>query len=241
MARRLTMEQVESLTLNDIPEDFLWKLTIGRARRYVWVRKIRARLDQCQMIFAVNASHMNAKLQRELGEIFPSTVDRGVIKNSIMKKACEGTEWKGISEMFETKDYCPLMWFFVKKEDDVKPCIDIWMKYEKKHKRAAVLLAAQEKVSMLTSKYASKVDVKDPAVCAMLRDDWKVFGPAEIPKIKDLPTKLEVIANIAGAIKQVPTKLARSTKQITQKIAIGTKKIVEKMEEGSKATVGDLL
>lgn len=240
-ARRLTMQDVDSLTLEDIPKDFLWKLTIGRARRYVWVRQLRERLEQTQFLLAINVLSLPAKEHREIGEAFPPSVDRGVIRNAIMKKACEGTEWQGITDMFESKLYPPMMWFFVKKEEDVKESVKTWLAMEKKFKRVAVLEKAQDKMSVVTGRNALTVELKNSALCAMMRGDWSVIKPADIPKYKDLPTKLEVIAQIAGSIKQVPTKLARSTKQISQKIAIGTKKIVEKMEEQGKVKVADLM
>merc|ERR1712151_1192724 len=80
------------------------------------------------------------------------------------------------------------------------------------------------------------------AACGgVMRDEWNVIPYGDLAKYKDFPTRLELIAQIAGSIKQVPQKLAVCAKQLPQKTAIGIKKIVEKMEEEGKATVGDVV
>merc|ERR1719215_1021885 len=99
----------------------------------------------------------------------------------------------------------------------------------------------EEKVAQLYEKI--KEDMTAPLLPAcggVMRDEWNIIPYKELPKYKDFPTRLELIAQIAGAVKQVPTKLAKCAQQLPQKTAIGIKKIVEKMEEEGKATVGDV-
>jgi len=49
----------------------------------------------------------------------------------------------------------------------------------------------------------------------------------DIKALEKLPSKMELIAKIAGSIKQVPTKLAVGVKQVPTKLAIGIKAVSE--------------
>ena len=60
-----------------------------------------------------------------------------------------------------------------------------------------------------------------------------------IKALKNLPTRTEVIAKIAGSIKAVPTKLARSLKQVPQKMAVGVSKLADG-DDNKDLIVGDV-
>lgn len=72
--------------------------------------------------------------------------------------------------------------------------------------------------------------------------EGRALNQDDIKAITDLPTKEELIARIAGAIKAVPTKLAVGVKQVPTKLAVGVKEVpaslvrvvdqVSKKEEG---------
>merc|ERR1712007_199454 len=105
---------------------------------------------------------------------------------------------------------------------DVRPTIEAYLKMEKKFNRAGKLVELKEQQD-----YA--FDVR-PLRGGIMRDEWNFIQPEEFPKLKNFPTKLELIAQIAGGINQLP-----------QKLAIGTKKIVEKIEEEGKSNVADVV
>ncbi|MEO0539310.1 MAG: 50S ribosomal protein L10 [Cyanobacteria bacterium P01_A01_bin.105] len=55
--------------------------------------------------------------------------------------------------------------------------------------------------------------------------EGRALNQDDIKAITDLPTKEELIARIAGAIKAVPTKLAVGVKQVPTKLAVGIKEV----------------
>lgn len=65
--------------------------------------------------------------------------------------------------------------------------------------------------------------------------DGKVVAPADFKKLKDLPTKKELMAKIAMLINKVPTKLAVAIDAVPRKVAIAVKRVSEIDEDKSKS------
>ena len=65
--------------------------------------------------------------------------------------------------------------------------------------------------------------------------DGKFVKPADITKLESLPTKKQLIGQIAGAIKQVTTKVARGVNGVALKTAYGVKAIADGKSELIKA------
>ena len=62
----------------------------------------------------------------------------------------------------------------------------------------------------------------------------QVLGNDEIEKLEKMPTKAELMAQIAGSINMIPRNIAVCVKSVPTKLAIGVKAISEKEEgEGS--------
>merc|ERR1712217_1023416 len=153
------------------------------------------------------------------------------MKNIMMRKAAAGTGWSEYIEQCRGQN----IWVFVENDSDLKPTIQAFLKMRKEFNR-------DEKVAAVYEKQKDRWSQPLLAACGgVMRDEWNIISYKELPKYKDFPTRLELIAQIAGSIKQVPTKLAKCAQQLPQKTAIGIKKIVEKMEEEGKATVGDVV
>jgi large subunit ribosomal protein L10 len=65
--------------------------------------------------------------------------------------------------------------------------------------------------------------------------DGKFIAPKDIGKLESLPTKKELIGQIARAVKQVTTKVARGVNGVSLKLAYGTKAIADGKSELIKA------
>jgi hypothetical protein len=65
--------------------------------------------------------------------------------------------------------------------------------------------------------------------------DGKFVKPADISKLESLPTKKQLIGQIAGGIKQVTTKIARANAGVALKMAYGVKAIADGKSELVKA------
>merc|ERR1712217_449107 len=219
------------VTVDQVPSWFRPKISVGMARRDKIKLAIEAKLEETFFIMAFNKDCMPTADLEAARAMFPSTVMVRVLKNSLVKKAIENTEWAPLADVLNGSN----MYVFVFKDTDLKPTIEAYIKLAKVFNR-------EEKVAQMYEKVGQGYTFKlKPLAGGMLRDEWNVIAPEDIPKLKDFPTKTELIARIAGSIKQVTQKIAVGVKQVPQKLAIGTKKIVEKMEEDGKDSVADVV
>jgi len=225
------MEQIQALTVEDVPTDFRPKISIGMQRRYAYAQSIRDAFERSFLVLVFNADGMDFATQDQVIDFFPKTCVVRSLKNSIVKRGIIGTEWDILSEHLKG----PNTYVFCFEDTDVKATVEGYLKMEKKFKRVDKVKEIAERTAPLFNWVATS-----PLVGAVMRDDWTFIGPDSTRKLKDLPTRLELIAKIAGSVKQVPQKLAVALNQVPTKLAIGTKKIVEKMEEDGKGAVGDV-
>jgi len=229
VARHVSLEQIQEVTIDQVPSWFRPKISVGMARRDAVKEAIAAKLDDTFFIMAFNKDAMPTADLEAARAMFPASVNVRCLKNSLVKKAIEGTEWEPLSPVLKGSN----MYVFVMQDTDLKPSIQAYLKIAKTFSRA-------EKVAEIYEKVGKDFTFElKPLVGGMMRDEWNVIPPEDIPKLKDFPTKTELIARIAGSIKQVTQKVAVGVKQVPQKLAIGTKKIVEKMEEDGKDSVAD--
>jgi len=227
--RRVTLEDVESLTIFDVPRWFTKRLSIAKARRDAVVISVRERLEDVFFVMAFNKDSMETPELEAARAMFPETTIVRVLKNTLVRRAMLGTPWEPFAKHIRGAN----MFVFVLQDTDLKPTIQAYLKLEKKFNREAKVAEVYEKVK---GGYTFQLR---PLVGGCLRDEWNYIPPEDFAKLKDFPTKSELIAKIAGGIKQITQRVAVGVNQVPQKIAIGTKKIVEKMEEDGKSTVGD--
>lgn len=65
--------------------------------------------------------------------------------------------------------------------------------------------------------------------------DGRFVEPKDINKLEGLPTKKQLIGQVAGALKQVTTKVARGVNGVTLKLAYGVKALADGKSEAIKA------
>merc|ERR1712217_330346 len=140
---------------------------------------------------AFNHGAMDATQLKEAKALFPDTVKCRGLRNMMVRKAAEGTGWSEYVEQAKGQN----VWIFVENDSDLKPTIQAFIKMNKQFNR-------EEKVAQLYEKI--KEDMTAPLLPAcggVMRDEWNIIPYKELPKYKDFPTKLELIAQIAGSIK----------------------------------------
>lgn len=231
-ARRVTLSDINKIKLSDVPPFWRIKMSIGRARRYALTAAIGKELEDTFFIMAVNKDFMKSSDFKAARNLFPTSVKCRVLRNNLVKKAMEGTEWEPLGDRLKGSN----MYIFVKKDTELKATIEAVIKMDKRFDRENVIAAGLEKIGA-----ASEMTFQlKPIVGGMMADEWTIIEPEDIPKFKDFPTKTELIGKIAGSIKQVTTKVAKGIKQVPTKVAIGIKATVEKGEEDGKSLVGDV-
>lgn len=230
LTRSVSMKDIDALTIDDLPSYWRPKVSIGMARRFNEVKGIERQLEKTFFLMAFNRDHMLGREVEEARGLFPPTCKVRVLKNNLVRKAMEGTEWAQLGPLLVGSN----MFVFVESDRDPKPAIQAYLKMEKAFDRTATLDAIKEaRGDDLT------YDMK-PLVGGIMSEEWDVLDGPGVLKLKDFPTKTELIGQIAGSIKQVTTKLAVGIRQVPTKLAIGIKATVEKGEEEGKSTVGEV-
>ena len=164
------------------------------------VSNIEGLLDSSQMIFAVPANSLTVAESQQLRRSMPEGTTISVVKNKLMSRAIEGTEYEAAASMLKGAN----MWFFI--EDDIGASIKAWKSFVKE---------------------TGKKETHD-IFGGVIENTY--YDKAGVQAIGQLPSKDELYARIAGSIKAVPTKVARVIKAPNSKLARAIKLASEKLE-----------
>jgi len=153
------------------------------------VERVKELIDTSQMVFTVPASSITVAQAQTLRRSLPEGTTASVIKNTVMARAIEGTEYEAASSLLKGAN----MWFFI--EEDIGGTIKAWNAFLKE---------------------SGKKDTH-PLGGGVI--EGTLYDADGVEAIGKLPSKNELYAQIAGSIKAVPTKLARVIKAPNSKLA----------------------
>lgn len=155
----------------------------------VTVANVKELLQTADMIFTVPASSLTVKQSQILRRAMPESTTVKVVKNKLMKLALEGSEFEAAGDLLKGAN----MWFFI--QDDISGTIKSYNAFMKEN---------------------GKLDTHSILGGVL---EGQVYDPKGCEAIGKLPSKQELYAQIAGAIKAVPTKVARVIKAPSSKLA----------------------
>lgn len=153
------------------------------------VAAVQDLLESSDMIFNIPASALTVQESQSLRASMPEGTTVKVVKNKLMARAMEDNGYAAGGELLKGAN----MWFFV--EEDISATIKAYKAFVKengKKESHGILGGVMEGV---------------------------LYDPAGVDAIGNLPSKDELYAKIAGAIKAVPTKVARVIKEPNSKLA----------------------
>jgi len=162
------------------------------------VATVQGLLEKSEMVFTVPASGLTVKQVSALRRSLPGGTTVSVIKNTLMERAVSGTDYESATSLLKGAN----MWFFI--EEDIGGTVkayNAFLKDNQKKDSHGILGGVIENV---------------------------VYDSAGVDAISKLPSKLELIARIAGGIKAVPTKVARVIKAPGNKMARAIKLATDK-------------
>ena len=167
------------------------------------VEKVKGLLDTSEMVFTVPASSITVSQAQELRRSLPETTVAKVVKNKLMIRALEGTDYE------VAKDDKLLtganMWFFI--QDDIGGTIKAYNAFLKS---------------------VGKMETHGINGGIM---EGTIYDDKGVQAIGKLPSKLELYARIAGSIKAVPSKVARVIKAPNSKLARAIKLATEEVNK----------
>lgn len=172
------------------------------AKKAEKVSAVKEKLEKCQMLFATSLSGLSVAQVYELRQKIPASTTCMTVKNSLMKRAIEESEWAHAGDFTSGSN----LWFFV--EEDIKGSVETFKTFSKDLKREPI-----------------KGGVFDGELC----DEKKISA------IAALPSKKELMQQIAASINMVPTKLGKSIKAVPSKVGRAIKLAVANEDEGGDA------
>lgn len=164
------------------------EVNIDKKREKVDV--VKERLENCQMLFATSLSGLSVAQVYDLRQRVPKTTKCMTVKNTLMRRAIEESEWAPAREF----TFGSSLWFFV--QDDFKGSVDAFEKFAKELKRDSIVGGVYE---------GQKCDGEGIKAIAALPSKQELIQKIAFA-IKQVPTK------VARSVKAVPTKVAVAVK-----------------------------
>ena len=153
------------------------------------VDKVKVLLDSSEMIFTVPASGISVAQVQTLRRSLPEGTTMRVVKNTLMKRAVEGTEYEVGGEALKGAN----MWFFI--EEDIGGTVKAYNSF-----------------------LDTETELEEMGIIGGTLEGTN-YDAAGVEAISKLPSKKELIATVASRIKAVPTKVARVIKAPGEKMA----------------------
>jgi large subunit ribosomal protein L10 len=153
------------------------------------IARVKVLLETSEMVFTIPAGAMTVAQSQSLRRSMPEGTSIIVVKNKLMEIAVKDTDFQVATSMLKGAN----MWFFI--EEDIGASIKAYNAFCKTFQK--------KETHAITGGVI----------------DSTVYDGAGVEAIGKLPTKLELYAKIAGAIKAVPTKVARVIKAPNSKLA----------------------
>lgn len=136
----------------------------------------------------------------------PKGTKASVVKNTLLRLAVKGTSFENVGD-----EVCGENMFFFIQEGGQKQALEAYNKWRKGDAKRA----------------EPEFDIKFGIM------ENQLYKNAALEEVVKLPTKKELIAQIASRIKAVPTKLARTVKAVPTKVARAINAVKEKKEKES--------
>jgi len=153
------------------------------------IRKVKELLDTSEMIFTIPAMGISVPQVQSLRRSMPEGTTMSVVKNTLMNRAIEGTTFEAAGEMLKGSN----LWFFI--EEDIGGSIKTFNTFVKAEGLGETHFVLGGNM------------------------DGTNYDAAGVKAISLLPSKQDLIAQIAGGIQAVPTQLARVVKAPGVKVA----------------------
>eukprot|EP00467_Chlorarachnion_reptans_P005857 CAMPEP_0114512568 /NCGR_PEP_ID=MMETSP0109-20121206/15053_1 /TAXON_ID=29199 /ORGANISM="Chlorarachnion reptans, Strain CCCM449" /LENGTH=263 /DNA_ID=CAMNT_0001692277 /DNA_START=66 /DNA_END=857 /DNA_ORIENTATION=+ len=190
---------------------------LSRQRKEETVAFLKDNMEKSELVFGMRYNGFKVKEIEALRKKLPEDSSMRIAMNTLVKRAGEEVSgFEGIGPACKGDN----AWWFV--GENIASGVKAYLAFEEECKKA------------------NKADPEAPVpVLTGGVMDGKFLDEAAIKSLKNLPTRQEVIAKIAGSIKAVPTKLARSVKQVPQKMAVGVSKLADG-DDNKDLIIGDI-
>ena len=172
-----------------------------RAGKAAIIDRTKTLLDNSQMVITIPSEGITKENIDLLRKDMPQGVKASVVKNTLMKVAVQDTPFEKIQDTLNEAN----MFFFIP-EGEAKPAFKAYKAWAKEVKREA----------------------EKPKMAVM---DGQSYTGKGVDQITSLPTKLELITQIAIGIKAVPTKIGKGVNAVPTKLGRAFALVKDQKEE----------
>lgn len=152
------------------------------------VEKVRTDMASAESVFQVSLDGISVSSISELKNELPEGSTCRTVKNTLMRRAIEGTNWSIVGDLCSGST----VWFFV--NDDLKGTVKAYTDWAKANKREGILGGAMDEAVY------SGDEIKNIAALPTKQELYQKIAVL----LKIVPTKL------GRSVNQVPTKVARA-------------------------------
>lgn len=110
-----------------------------RPGKEVVVAEVTSLLEKSSMVFSLPSAHITANQVVALRKNMPDGCTAKVVKNTLMRIACKGSEFEGLTDVTTGENF----WMFVEGEDNLAEPIKYVAEFAKQFDKAAVSAAAR--------------------------------------------------------------------------------------------------
>lgn len=181
------------------------RMALNRDSKEATLEKMTSVFEASTLVAGLEYKGFTVAQLQKFRRSLPEGTEVIVCKNTLVRKAAEASGNDSISPLLKGQN----AWMFVRNEDQLVPSIKAYRALQKEMK--------------LQSDFVGGVMEK------------RVLSPEDLKTLEKLPTKIELIAKIAGAIKAVPTKVAVAVKGVPRKVAYAAKAIADKDNDAGDA------
>eukprot|EP00241_Pyramimonas_parkeae_P010907 CAMPEP_0114254414 /NCGR_PEP_ID=MMETSP0058-20121206/16964_1 /TAXON_ID=36894 /ORGANISM="Pyramimonas parkeae, CCMP726" /LENGTH=231 /DNA_ID=CAMNT_0001368627 /DNA_START=60 /DNA_END=755 /DNA_ORIENTATION=- len=182
---------------------------LGQKAKEEQVAALKAKIDDSLLVVGMTYQGMSVAQVMAFRRSLPADANFVVSKNTLMKRAVDGTKFEAFGDALKGPNA-----FLMVGEEGMKDALKACTTTQKAMKKSA-----------------KPIDIHYSVGCL----DGTLFTPEELVKLEDLPSKQELMAKIAGMVKQVPTKVALAVNAMPRKVGYAAAALKDKLaeEEGS--------
>lgn len=192
---------------------------ISRSKKEEIVAEITQRLSDCSLVYGLRYKGVSVGRLESLRRDLPPGATMYIAKNRLLRVAVDNlgedsAKWEGLRGQKGDN-----AWVFAN-EDAIRGSVKAFTKFAKVLK---------------DNQFVAKNEAAPPPPTAVTTIvlDGNVLQASQMASLERLPTKLEVITQIARGIKANPTKIATGIQGVSRKLAYGVKALSELSEDTS--------
>eukprot|EP00898_Chlorokybus_atmophyticus_P005093 jgi/Chlat1/5585/Chrsp369S05358 len=183
------------------------EMALTKERKAEQIQLLKNELSETVLIAGLEYKGLTVSQLQTFRRTLPKSTKLRIMKNTVLKQAIAGNDqWKALEPVAKGQN----AWMFIKSDEELTVAIKAFRTLQKDLK--------------LQSDFIGGVMEK------------KVLAPEDFKTLEKLPTKMELIAKIAGAINAIPTKVALSVKAIPNKVAYAAKAVADQKAEQDGAS-----